>query len=116
MRCEQGYLCDVCGEEVEEIADSALYLQYVIGEIPARELMSHPERHLRCHPYLAQFVVTAEFPPVTMEGPFAKVNLDPTEVARMEDLVTRGWRRLQAVRALGIPISEYPLGKMTTVE
>ncbi len=116
MRCEQGYLCDVCGEEVEEIADSALYLQYVIGEIPARELMSHPERHLRCHPYLAQFVVAAEFPPVTMEGPFAKANLDPAEVTRMEDLVTRGWRRLQAVRALGIPISEYPLEKMTNVE
>ena len=116
MRCEQGYLCDVCGEEVEEIADSALYLQYVIGEIPARELMSHPERHLRCHPYLAQFVVAAEFPPVMMEGPFTKVNLDPTEVARMEDLVTRGWRRLQAVRALGLPISEYPLEKMTNVE
>ena len=111
MRCEQGYLCDVCGEEVAEITVSALYLQYVIGEIPARELMSHPERHLRCHHYLAQFIIDPEFSPVTMDGPFAKANLDPVEVARMEDLVTRGWRRLQEVRALGIPISEYPLEK-----
>ena len=31
------------------------------------------------------------------------------EVARLEDLITRGWRRLQEVRALGLPISEYPL-------
>lgn len=109
MHCEQGYLCDVCGEDVAEITDSSLYLRYVIGEIPARELMSHPERHLRCHPYLAQFIVADDFPPANMDGPFAKANLDPAEAARMEDLVTRGWRRLQEVRDLKLPISEYPL-------
>lgn len=114
MQCEQGYLCDVCGEDVEDITESALYLQYVIGEIPARELMSHRERHIRCHPYLAQFIIDAGFPPVTMDGPFAKSLLDPPEAARMEDLLTRGWRRLQEVRSLGIPISDYPLEKMTT--
>ena len=116
MRCEQGYLCDVCGEEVAEISASALYLQYVIGDIPARELMAHPERHLCCHPYLAQFVIDARFPPVTMHGPFGKQNLDPAEVAGREDLVTRGWRRLQEVRALGIPISQYPLETIKTDE
>jgi hypothetical protein len=116
MRCEQGYLCDVCGEEVEDVTESALYLQYVIGEIPARELMSHPERHLRCHPYLAQFIVDPGFPPMSMDGPFAKSNLEPAEMARLEQLLTRGWKRLQEVRALGIPISEYPLAKMTNAE
>lgn len=116
MRCEQGYLCDVCGEEVVDITVSALYLQYVIGDIPASALMSTPERHLRCQPYLAQFIVDANFPPVTMDGPFSKVNLDLEEVARMEDLYTRGWRRLQEVRSLGIPISEYPLEKISNHE
>jgi hypothetical protein len=111
MRCEQGYRCDVCGEDVPDITESSLYLRYVLGEIPARELLSHPERHLRCHPYLAQFIVDADFPPVTMDGPFSKANLDPGEAARLEDLVTRGWRRLREVRSLGIPISEYPLVK-----
>ncbi len=111
MRCEQGYLCDVCDEEVVDITESALYLQYVIGEVPARELMSRPERHLRCHPYLAQFIVDDGFPPVAMDGPFSKEHLDPAELARLEDLITRGWRRLQEVRTLGVPISEYPLEK-----
>ena len=109
MHCEQGYLCDVCGEDVAEITESSLYLRYIIGEIPVRELMSHPERHLKCHPYLAQFIIDDAFPAVTMDGPFAKSNLDPAEVARMEGLVTRGWRRLQEVQTLGAPISEYPL-------
>lgn len=109
MHCEQGYLCDVCGEDVADITESSLYLRYVIGEIPARELMSHPERHLRCHPYLAQFIVDDSFPSMTMDGPFSKTNLDPAEAARMEDLITRGWRRLQAVRGMGLAISEYPL-------
>ena len=31
--CDQGYLCDVCGDEVEEIFESDLYLRFVIGEI-----------------------------------------------------------------------------------
>lgn len=111
MRCEQGYLCDVCGEDVADITVSSLYLRYVIGEIPVRELMSHPERHLRCHLYLAQFIIDDAFPPVKMDGPFAKDQLDPVEAARLEDLITRGWRRLQEVRALGLPISDYPLVK-----
>lgn len=112
MRCEQGYLCDVCGSDVAEITESSLYLRYIIGEIPVRELMSHPERHLRCDPYLTQFIVDPAFPAVTMTGPFAKEHLDREEARRLEDLTTRGWQRLQSVRDLGIPISDYPLEKM----
>jgi hypothetical protein len=107
--CERGYLCDVCGDEVEEITGSDLYLRFVTGEIPARQLLSAPERHIRCNPTLAQFIVDPGFEPVCVEGAFAKGELDAAEVARREDLMTRGWRRLQEVRALGIPISEYPL-------
>ena len=35
--------------------------------------------------------------------------LDPVDVKTKEALVTRGWQRLQEVRSLGIPISDYPL-------
>jgi hypothetical protein len=108
-RCEQGYLCDVCGDEVEDLTESDLYLRYVIGEIDSRALLSAPERHIRCNPVQAQFIVDAHFEPVTAQGPFAKANLDAEDVRRREELVTRGWRRLQELKQLGIPVSEYPL-------
>jgi len=108
-RCEQGYLCDVCGDEVAEINDSDLYLRYVIGEIDARALLSAPERHIRCNPVQAQFIVDPDFAPVAVEGPFAKAHLDAEDVHRREDLTTRGWRRLQELKELGLPVSEYPL-------
>jgi hypothetical protein len=108
-RCEQGYLCDVCGDEVEDLTESDLYLRYVIGEIDARALLSAPERHIRCNPVQAQFIVDAQFEPVAADGPFAKANLDAEDVRRREELVTRGWRRLQELKQLGLPVSEYPL-------
>ena len=81
-KCDQGYLCEVCGEDVEDITGSDLYLRYVLGDIEARYLMTAPERHLRCNPVLAQFIVDAAFEPVTVAGPFDKRHLDPVEVAR----------------------------------
>ncbi len=108
-RCEQGYLCEVCGEEVEDITDSDLYLRYILGEVEARYLMTAPERHLRCNPVTAQFIVASEFEPVIVEGPFDKRLLEAGEVAQREEWTTSGWRRLQEVRQLGLPISAYPL-------
>lgn len=108
-KCDQGYLCEVCGREVHAITDSDLYLRYVIGEIDSRRLLSSPERHLRCNPTMAQFIVDPAFAPVTVEGPFSKAELSPDYVREREALVTRGWQRLQTVRSLGIAISEYPL-------
>lgn len=108
-KCEQGYLCDVCGEEVPEITDSDLYLGFVIGSIEPRALLAHPERHIRCNPVQAQFIVDEAFPPVTVEGPFNKRNLDAEYVRTQEDLVTRGWRRLQELAGQVIPLIEYPL-------
>lgn len=108
-RCEQGYLCEVCGDEVHDITESDLYLRYILGEVEARNLMSAPERHLRCNPVLAQFIVDPGFEPVVVEGAFDKRNLDPSDVAHREAFTTRGWRRLQEVRELGLPISEYPI-------
>jgi len=111
--CERGYLCDVCGDEVEEIVDSDLYLRYVIGEIDSRELLSAPERHIRCNPVQAQFIADSKFTPIEVEGPFGKRELDAEYVRERENLVTRGWRRLQSVQTLGIPISQYPLSQMS---
>lgn len=107
--CDQGYICEVCGEEVKNITDSDLYLRFVIGEINARLLLSSPERHLRCNPSEAQFIVDDKFEPVSVEGVFDKKQLDADYVRQREDLITRGWKRLQELPGAGIPISEYPL-------
>ncbi len=63
--------------EVETIDDSDLYLRYVIGEIDPETLHSSQERHLRCNPTLAQFIVADGFEPVVVEGYFGKAQLDP---------------------------------------
>ena len=55
--------------------------------------------------------ILTEFEPVFAEGPFDKRLLDADEVARREEWTTRGWRRLQEVRGLGLAISAYPLAK-----
>lgn len=108
-RCEQGYLCDVCGAEVAEMTDSDLYLRFILGEVPLDQLHSSRERHLRCNPSTAQFIVDPAFAPVRCDGPFAKEFLDPSFVQEEEKRVTRAWRRLQELPALNLPIVEYPL-------
>jgi hypothetical protein len=108
--CEQGYLCEVCGGDVEAITDSDLYLRYVLGEVSPEKLHILPERHIRCNPSLAQFIIDPAFEPVPCDGPFAKHQLDPAYVADEETRVTRGWRRLQEIPSLGLTtIQEYPL-------
>jgi hypothetical protein len=108
-KCDQGYLCEVCGTDVAEITDSDLYLRYVIGEIDERALLAAPERHIRCNPTLAQFIVDVAFAAVAVDGPFGKQNLSADDVARREQLVTRGWRRLHELQTQRPAISEYPL-------
>jgi hypothetical protein len=108
-RCEQGYLCDVCGGDVDEITDSDLYLRYVLGEVDPEQLHLMKERHIRCNPAVAQYIADPGFEPVSCEGVFAKSGLDPDFVAAEEARVTRGWRRLQELPRLGVPIIEYPL-------
>lgn len=108
-KCDEGYLCEVCGGDVGAITDSDLYLRYVIGMLDPEVLHTTPERHQRCNPPLAQYVVDEKFAPVVCEGPFDKRTLDPEYVRRREELVTRGWRRLREVAKSGLPIVEYPL-------
>lgn len=108
-RCEQGYLCDVCGEEVSSITESSLYLSFVLGEITARQLLSSPERHIVCNPVQAQFIVDDSFTPIGLDGPFDKRNLDPEQIREQEESITKAWRRLAQLPGSGIPIAEYPL-------
>jgi hypothetical protein len=81
----------------------------VLGEVDPETLHVQPERHLRCNPIVAQFIVADGFEPVVVEGPFAKAELDPEFVAEEEARVSRGYRRLRELSQLGIPINEYPL-------
>ena len=110
-RCEQGYLCEVCREEVESIRESDLYLRFVIGELKSSQLLAAPERHIRCNPVLAQFIQHPDFEPIDVEGDFDRRLFDPLEMAPRIELVTRGWLRLQELAGLSspIPLSQYPL-------
>lgn len=108
-KCDEGYLCEVCGQDVAELWDSDLYLRYVTGMLEPETLHTTKERHIRCNPSLAQFIVADDFEPVVLAGAFDKRQLDPAFVRERETLVTRGWRRLHEVARLNLPIIEYPL-------
>ena len=108
-KCDEGYLCEVCGQDVAEITESDLYLRYVIGDLEPESLHILPERHIRCNPTLAQFIVDDEFQPVELKGAFDKRNLDGPFVRERQLLVTRGWRRLREVIQTEEAIINYPL-------
>ena len=108
--CDQGYLCEVCGKDVEDLVDSDLYLRYVLGEVRPDVLHLAPERHLRCNPTRAQFIVAPGFEPVIVEGPFSKSELDPGYASAEEARVTRGYRRLVEIFEQGpMSLLDYPL-------
>lgn len=107
-RCEKGYLCVVCGQEVEVLSQSALYLRYLLGEIAPEELHRVPECHLNCDPGLAQYIAAAEFPACVCEGPFDKRTLDPAFVAAEETRVTSAWQRLQEAANQGGTVLGQP--------
>ena len=109
VKCDEGYVCAVCGRDVADITESDLYLRYVLGEVPLEQLHLQPEHHIRCNPALAQFIVDPCFDAVSCDGPFGKGNLDREFVSSEELRVTRGWRRLQEIPTLGLAIPEYPL-------
>ena len=108
-KCDEGYLCDVCGQDVAELIDSDLYLRYIVGALDPEVLHTTSERHIRCNPTISQYIVADDFAAVNIEGPFDKRQLYSAYVKERERLITRGWQRLKEVGALGIPIIEYPL-------
>jgi len=109
-KCDEGYLCDVCGQDVANLTDSDLYLRYIVGMLDAEVLHTTPERHIRCNPTLAQYIVADDFAPIFVGGPFDKRTLDSRFVAAQQQLLTRGWERLNEMAGQEeIPIIGYPL-------
>jgi hypothetical protein len=108
-KCEQGYLCEICGRDVEEITESDLYLRYVIGLVDPETLHTSRERHITCNPTLAQFIVDEGFRPIVVAGAFDKRTLDPDDVRQREQLVTRGWLRLRELAGSELSVLDYPL-------
>ena len=108
-KCDEGYICDVCGAEVEQITESDLYLRYVVGMLDPEILHTSAERHINCNPALAQFIVDKEFSSVVVDGDFDKRKMDPGFVQQREELLTRGWHRMHEIAGQELSILEYPL-------
>ena len=109
-KCDEGYLCDVCGGEVERLTESELYLRFIAGWVDAETLHTTLERHIRCNPTIAQFIVCEEFAPVEVDGPFDKRQLDSVHVQSREQLLTAAWRRLSDLEGSeGCSLLDYPL-------
>lgn len=113
-KCDEGYRCDICGEDVTSIVDSDLYLRFVIGELDPEVLHTSPERHLRCNPILAQFIEDESFPVVVADGQWSKHQLDADYVKARTALVSRGYARLREIAETegDRDITEYPLPEM----
>lgn len=111
MKCDEGYRCEVCGRDVTSIVESDLYLRFVIGELDPETLHTTSERHLRCNPVLAQFIDSAEFADVDVDGPMSKACLDEEFTRRRTELVTRGYQRLLEVSRWSgeRDLRDYPL-------
>ena len=108
--CNEGYHCDRCGEYVENVRDSELYLRFVLGAVPAGELPREPERHIHCCPEFAQFIVDEGFFPVRCADPELDKALLPDDVRESQErLFTAAWKRLQEVAGSGVPVDAYPL-------
>lgn len=110
-KCDEGYLCEVCRDDVASIVDSDLYLRYVIGELDPEVLHTSAERHIRCNPVLAQFIEHESFSPVVVEGDFSRDSLDPEYCRQRTALVTRGYERLLEIAASEeiCDVTAYPL-------
>lgn len=110
-RCDEGYLCHICGEEVKRIDESTLYLQYVLGWLAVEQLRQHPEAHLACSPSLSQFILDDSFPEVQADADWHKSRLDPVFREQREQQVTAAYQRLKNLQKhrRDYKILEYPL-------
>ena len=113
-KCDEGYICEVCGDDVSSIVESDLYLRFVVGELDPETLHTTPERHLRCNPVLAQFIEDDRFQTCEVDGMMDRRVLDEDFVRERAELVTRGYRRLHEIItwADDRDIREYPLPEM----
>lgn len=100
-KCEEGYLCEVCGRDVENLRDSGLYLQFVLGWIDPETLHTRREIHIDCLPALAQFIDDPQYQHSTQVPPeFDRQFLDVQFVQTRTAQVTRAYRRLRELDSL----------------
>ncbi len=111
-KCEEGYLCEVCGRDVERLRDSGLYLQFILGWIDPETLHTRREIHIDCLPALAQFIDDARYQ-TELEVPaeFAREQLDAPFVQQRSTQVTRAYQRLLELDVMSErpPVIEYLL-------
>jgi hypothetical protein len=82
----------------------------VLGLVNAETLHSVNERHLRCNPTLAQFIVHDDFTPELVEGDFDKRRPSSEFVRQREQRVTRAWKRLREIaRNDQMSVLDHPL-------
>lgn len=100
-KCEEGYLCEVCGRDVERLRDSGLYLQFILGWIDPETLHTRHEIHIDCLPALAQFIDNADYQK-QLEVPteFSRQQLDPEFVRQRTAEVSKAYRRLIELDAM----------------
>lgn len=110
-KCDEGYPCEVCGNDVTSIVESDLYLRFVIGELDPETLHTAKERHLRCNAVLSQFIDHETFDLISVEGPMDRRKLDQQFVRERTALVTKGFARLQEIATWtgDRDVTEYPL-------
>lgn len=95
-KCEEGYLCEVCGHDVENLRDSGLYLQFILGWIDPETLHTRREIHIDCLPALAQFIDDTNYPrPLEVPPEFHREHLDAQFVRQRTEQVSRAYQRLR---------------------
>jgi len=110
--CDEGYLCQVCGEEVKRIDQSLLYLRYVLGWITVDQLTKQPEAHLHCAPTFAQFILDPDFHcDLPLDPALCKQQLDAEFRQARETLITAGYHRLKYLQKhrRSLSITQYPI-------
>lgn len=100
-KCEEGYLCEVCGKDVENLRDSGLYLQFILGWIDPETLHTRREIHIDCLPALAQFIDDPAYSsPPSVPSDFDRHNLDAQFVRERTEQVSRAYRRLRELDSM----------------
>ena len=109
-KCDEGYLCDVCGQDVAELTDSDLYLRYIIGLLDPEVLHTTKRAPHPLQPDARPVHRRRRFRAGRRRRPVRQTPARPQRSsANRKRLITRGWHRLKEVASLGIPIIEYPL-------
>ena len=107
-KCDEGYLCDVCGRDVAEIADSELCTcAYVIGLADPKSCTAK-ERHVRSQSTLYVITDPAFDPPVVVRKEPFKAGPRPDDGPRAR-IWSRGAGRLPELAGSELRIIDYPL-------